>query len=288
MHPTSARPSSTTCSVEGLHGRRASGRGAHARTAPPPWLGRAAACPCARSSWVQKVLSIPFTPSHSLPHAPSRAARTNTAMAATEWSSRRRCCFRRVKPPRPQLRAPTSSPTPSPSCARALDALLAAGVPLPWAGSPWPSSGRPAIPCLRPSSTRTDRAIAFPVPRHPSRAPRLTVFTSAVDHRRSVGRQAVGCRGRTTTGLFGPSQGHQLGCGGSLVLVPPLAAAAGGPTSPEPRVRPPPCRRREVEEEDRPLCPSLSLCEWLVGPTGQQGPLVGLSSGAVGYRFGCA
>jgi hypothetical protein len=40
---TSTSP--TMCSVEGLNGRRASGRGLHALAVPPPWLGRAAACP---------------------------------------------------------------------------------------------------------------------------------------------------------------------------------------------------------------------------------------------------
>jgi hypothetical protein len=49
------------------------------------------------------------------------------------------------------------------------------------------------------------------------------------------------------------------------VPVPPLAAAAGGPTSPEPRVQSPPCRRREVEDDDRRLspCDSLSVSLWV-------------------------
>jgi hypothetical protein len=100
------------------------------------------------------------------------------------------------------------------------------------APSPWPPRQAPRPPSLhrfQPPSTRTDRAITFPVPCRTSRAHRLTGFTPVVDRRRSTGRQAACCRGRTTTGLLGPSQGHQLGREDPLVLVPPLATAAGDP-----------------------------------------------------------
>jgi hypothetical protein len=124
-------------------------------------------------------------------------------------------------------------------------------------GRPQSSEPPPSSLYLQPPSTRTDRTIAFPVPCRPSRAPRLTIFAPAVDRRRSAGWQAVGCRGRTTTVLFGPSQGHQLGCGGPLVLVLPLAAAAGDPTSPEPRVQHPPL---PVSGGRRRIRLPLSLC----------------------------
>jgi hypothetical protein len=100
------------------------------------------------------------------------------------------------------------------------------------APSPWPPGQAPRPPSLhrfRPPSTRTDHAIMFPVPRRTSRAHPLTGFAPAVDRRRSAGRQAACCHGRTTTGLLGPSQGHQLGRGDPLVLVPPLATIAGDP-----------------------------------------------------------
>jgi hypothetical protein len=51
----------------------------------------------------------------------------------------------------------------------------------------------------------------------------------AVDRRRSAGRQAVGCRGRTTTGHLTPSCGRLRVSLAALVLVLPSAAAAGDP-----------------------------------------------------------
>jgi hypothetical protein len=130
------------------------------------------------------------------------------------------------------------------------------------APSPWPPAQAPRPPSLhrfRPPSTRTDSAITFLVPRRTSRAHRLTGFAPAVDRRRSAGRQAACCRGRTTTGLLGPSQGHQLGRGDPLVLVPPLATAAGDPPrrsrkSGEPSLPP------SVSGERRRPAPLRSLC----------------------------
>jgi hypothetical protein len=128
------------------------------------------------------------------------------------------------------------------------------------APSPWLTGQAPGpllFHRLQPPSTRTDRAITFLIPRRTSGAPRLTGFAPAVDRRRSTGRQATCCRGRATTKLLGLSQGHQQGCRDPLVLVLPLATAAGDPLAGAASPAPSPARRRDVEGVCLPLCLSI-------------------------------
>jgi hypothetical protein len=175
------------------------GRGRHARASTAPrWMR--VVCPCVD---VEVLKHSPLTSHTSLALSSLLSARPRLLLARNDSHGRHQA-------DRPPLLFPSASTSQRFSATTRAPATAAyfPGQPQPrredlWprmvnrhGRPPWPSSGRPAIPCLRPSSTRTNRAIMFLVPRRTSGAPRITSSAPVVDRRRSTGRQAACCRGQ--------------------------------------------------------------------------------------------
>jgi hypothetical protein len=136
----------------------------------------------------------PFPRSSAL--ALACCSRGTTAMAATKPIVRR--CFSPRRLPRSASQPPRGRPRPPPispasrsragrTCGRAWSTAM---------DDANQALGPQLFHRLQPSSTRTNRAIMFLVPRRTSGAPRITSSAPVVDRRRSTGRQAACCRGQ--------------------------------------------------------------------------------------------
>jgi len=195
-------------------------------------------------------------------------------------------------PPYTTSSAPRSLPLcPTPFYPLPLCSVLARAR-TPW--WPWPpllSSASSTPPRLSPSSCSTDCITVIVVP---CRARRILFPAGTVTGgrcRRSAA-VAIACfRGCDATGLLGPSQGHQRGRGGSLVLVPSLVAAAGDPPRRSREDRPSPLPASRGRRRRPPRCSPLSVSPWADdrrARVGNGSHMAVYEVAVLGWETGCA